>query len=120
MRKVEPKDIPTHGERYDVTVTAVGEDKTGRQIVKALIDNGPFKGKRVSDASGGIAAGLHERFSILLYVRVDKGSGRTYVKYAMAEKGPPSAPAEIVLRTPQQKFTRCPPSTPRATTKMTR
>ena len=106
MRNPEPKDIPVHGQRYDMTVTAVGENKEGQTVVKALIDNGPLKGKRVSDTSGGLGVELHDRFSAIVYVRVDKGATKSYYRYALGESSDPLAPPEIKLKTAKQKFTR--------------
>ena len=43
-----PADVPKSGEIYDITLTGAGLDRRKREIVMFVVDNGEFKGTRLS------------------------------------------------------------------------
>jgi len=50
MRNVDPADVPEHGTRHDFTLLQVGVEELDKPfvVVKAIIDSGDYKGKKVS------------------------------------------------------------------------
>lgn len=44
-----PADVPESGKRYDLILTSAGIDNKKRELAHFLIDNGKFKGVRVSE-----------------------------------------------------------------------
>lgn len=92
-------DIPLGGKRYDFVCVKSGKGEDGESVVQALIESGPYRGRRVS-GSGHQCSGIRtgHRFSALLEVeyidrstglRVDKGwrQGNVVVRYDLCDIG---------------------------------
>lgn len=47
-----PADVPKSGEIYDITLTGAGLDRRKREICMFVVDNGKFKGTRLSALLG--------------------------------------------------------------------
>lgn len=59
MRNRLPNEVPVSGERYNVTVTSAGLNPAKRPVVGFTIDNGKYRGVRVSaPLSGELSAAL--------------------------------------------------------------
>jgi len=54
-----PADVPKSGEIYDITLTSAGMDRRKREIAMFIVDNGEFKGTRLSAV---LTADLKEAF----------------------------------------------------------
>lgn len=116
MRKINPRDIPPKG-RYDMVALKVGPNATKDMTVVALIDNGPFKGKRVSGTRA--LAKVGQRFSALVtpvYTAKDTGEevdpsyadSNVVVRYSLSDFRTPHAPAQLKPTTAHARFVRSP------------
>lgn len=120
MKGVNPKDIPPRG-RYDLTVTKEGQMKTASgdtiPAVACMIDNGPYKGKRMTAA--GFTRPPGTRFSAFVTpeatalidgewesVPLDYKASNPRIRYALCEYDVASAPPEREFESPRTKFHR--------------
>lgn len=113
MKGVNPHEIPTTG-RYDFVCAGVGTPLRGEPeadpIIRAIIDNGPFRGKRITGRLPDLRQG--QRFSAQLTVQsqakiegkyidvpVDFKEADVYVTYKLSAPDQPTNPPEFRLRT---------------------
>lgn len=140
MRQVQPKDIPETGQRYDMVLTAIGVADTSsddpKLIVKAVIDNGEYKGKTVSNVFRGDyseswrqfyrAVGIYPgnkdsmrdfffpfkqelkiaRFSAIVNVLQEEERDKTVFRYSLEAFDTPNEEAELELVRKQTRFNR--------------
>jgi len=48
MRDLDKADIPPDKTRHDMTIDRIGFNEDDKLVMRAIIDNGEYKGKRVS------------------------------------------------------------------------
>jgi hypothetical protein len=123
-----PQDIPADGERYDLTLDVLGQNAEGEWIARFIIDNGKYKGKRVSmpvrNASMlNAMRGLEKSYRMSALLRrklvarfgtewreVDEwpeGAQKLVITYNLTNILPATQPSELAeVLNPQQKFTR--------------
>lgn len=51
MAKILEHEIPPQGERQDMTIVKVGKDSDDNYLFKLMIDNGEYRGKRITAPS---------------------------------------------------------------------
>lgn len=114
MRGNNPRDIPIGNCRYDFVCVKSGRGEDGQPIIHALIDSGPYRGRRVS-GTGQLRVG--QRFSALLDVTyydrlsglpVDKGwrDGNVVIRYDLCEIGEVETGESLKTINHKRKFLR--------------
>jgi hypothetical protein len=120
-RRLQPNDIPAPDTRYDFVVLKSGQMKRAEESVPAIIamiDNGPFKGKRVSSEvphmmrpAQRVSAVLRIHATAMIdgewkAVGLDYTDSNPRIRYSLEDFGDPQGQPEVAVKEPRQKFRR--------------